>query len=67
MLIAGSRLMKMPLMILPDGGDGSSEVTATLPQLASRLLAEMLIEKLGNLAERDGGLGQAIVEQVLRV
>jgi hypothetical protein len=47
--------------------DGSSEVTATLPQVASRLLAEMLIEKLGNLAERDGGLGQAIVEQVLRV
>ena len=36
--------------------------TATSPQLASRLLAEMLIEK-----ERDGGLGQAIVEQVLRV
>src|SRR5271165_7261584 len=31
------------------------------------LLAEMLVEKLGNLAERDGGLGQAIVEQVLRV
>jgi hypothetical protein len=27
----------------------------------------MLVEKLGNLAERDGGLGQAIVEQVLRV
>ena len=47
--------------------DGSSEVAATLPQLASRLLAEMLVEKLGNLAERDGGLGQAIVEQVLRV
>src|SRR6202043_2380381 len=44
-----------------------SEVAATLPQLASRLLAEMLVEKLGNLAERDGGLGQAIVEQVLRV
>jgi hypothetical protein len=34
---------------------------------SGRLLAEMLIEKLGNLAERDGGLGQAIVEQVLRV
>jgi hypothetical protein len=27
----------------------------------------MLIEKLGNLTERDGGLGQAIVEQLLRV
>src|SRR5208282_4363141 len=48
-------------------GNGSSEVAATLPQLASRLLAEMLVEKLGNLAERDGGLGQAIIEQVLRV
>jgi hypothetical protein len=35
--------------------------------LPARLLAEMLVEKLGNLAERDGGLGQAIVEQVLRV
>src|SRR5271166_3273164 len=31
------------------------------------LLAEMLVEKLGDLAERDGGLGHAIVEQVLRV
>jgi hypothetical protein len=41
-------------------GDGSSEVTAILPQLASRLLAEMLVEKLGNLAERDGGLRHAI-------
>ena len=39
----------------------------TLPQLAGRLLAEMLVEKLSNLTERDGGLGQAIVEQVLRV
>jgi hypothetical protein len=27
----------------------------------------MLGEKLSNLAERDGGLGQAIVEQILRV
>jgi hypothetical protein len=27
----------------------------------------MLVEKLGNLAERDGGLGHAIIEQVLRV
>src|SRR5271170_5087988 len=35
--------------------------------LPARLLAEMLVEKLGNLAEGDGGLGQAIVEQVLRV
>jgi hypothetical protein len=32
-----------------------------------RLLAEMLVEKLGNLAERDGGLGQTIIEQVLCV
>jgi hypothetical protein len=31
------------------------------------LLAEMLVEKLGNLAERHCGLGQAIVEQVLRM
>ena len=67
MLIAWFQNDEEPLIVLPDGGDGSSEVTATLPQLASRLLAEMLIEKLGNLAERDGGLGQAIVEQVLRV
>ena len=48
-------------------GDGSSEVAATLSHLASRLLAKMLVEKIGNLAERDGGLGQAIVEQVLRM
>ena len=27
----------------------------------------MLVEKLGNLAERHCGLGQAIVEQVLRM
>jgi hypothetical protein len=27
----------------------------------------MLVEKLGNFAERDGGLGQAIVEHVLRM
>ena len=40
---------------------------ATVPQLASRLLAQMLVEKLGNLAERDGRLGQPIVEEVLRV
>ena len=46
--------------ILRGGGDLAS-------QLTSRLLAEMLVEKLGNLAKRDGGLGQAIVEQVLRV
>ena len=32
-----------------------------------QLLAKMLVETLGNLAKSDGGLGQAIVEQVLRV
>src|SRR5271165_538887 len=42
---------------------GTHHRYASLPQLASQLLAE----KLGNLAERDGGLGQAIIEQVLRV
>jgi hypothetical protein len=35
--------------------------------LPAGLLAEILVEKLGNLAEHDGGFRQAIVEQVLRV
>jgi hypothetical protein len=48
----------------------STEVISTAERESASpawLLAEMLVEKLGDLAERDGGLGHAIVEQVLRV
>src|SRR5260370_24692597 len=62
--------------VVPEGGWGVAgtvggrppQIPATiLPQPAGRLLSEMLVEKPGNLAERARSLGQAVVEQVLRV
>ena len=60
---------KIRRIVLPSekGVGQRSSCPCGTENVQSRLVVEMLVEKLGNLAERDGGLGQAIVELVLRV